>query len=70
MDRREDDLPTELCAVCGEEVDRMELSSHAVVRGRTICTQCARRLGGVYDPESEVWSKAPVLPSALEPRKD
>ncbi len=71
MDRREDEeMPTELCVVCGEEVDRLEPSSHARVKGRIVCRQCSRRLGGAYDPDREDWTKLPALPSALEPRED
>ena len=70
MDRREDATPTELCVVCGEEVELMDPSSHARVQGRTICRQCSHRLGGTYDPEKETWTRAPTVPESLRPRED
>jgi hypothetical protein len=70
MERREDKNTTELCVLCGEEVDVMDASAGARVKGRTLCRQCANRLGGVYDPDREVWSREPKIPESLEPRQD
>jgi hypothetical protein len=70
MDRREDATQTELCVVCGEEVGLTDSSSHARVQGRTICRRCSHRLGGVYDPERETWTRPPKVPESLRPRED
>ncbi len=69
MERREDDA-TELCVVCGEEVDLLDPSSHARVKGRTICRHCSYHLGGKYNSESETWTREPDMPEALKPRED
>jgi hypothetical protein len=70
MDRRDDDRSTELCVLCGEEIDLQDPSTHARVRGRTICRQCSHRLGGAYDPQLEVWTPMPAIPESLKPRED
>ena len=70
MDRRDDTNAMELCALCGEEVDLMDPSSHARTKGRTICRRCSHRLGGAYNPETETWTREPKIPNSLEPRKD
>jgi len=69
MERREESN-TELCAICGEEVDLMDPSSHARVRGRTVCRTCSHRLGGTYDTAREVWTRNPTIPESLKPRDD
>ena len=70
MERKEEESSAELCAVCGEEVDLMDSSTHARVRGRAICRQCALRLGGKFNSEDESWSPLPHLPEGLKPRED
>jgi len=70
MDRREEIGRTEFCVFCGEEVDLGDPAAHAKVRGRTVCSQCARRQGGTFDPESETWVHAPGIPEALLPKED
>jgi len=70
MERREKEAESELCALCGEEVDTMDPAGHARVQGRTLCRDCSRRLGGVYNPEREVWIRPPTLPESLRPRQD
>ena len=70
MDRREDEVVLEMCIFCGEEADLLDAGSHARVRGRTICRNCAARQGGVYNEHSEAWSRLPSLPEPLQPRED
>jgi hypothetical protein len=70
MDRRDEDDTTELCVVCGEEVDLGDASTHARVQGRVICRQCGIKLGGKYNSESESWSPQPKLPPGLKPKAD
>jgi len=70
MDRREAENTSEICNLCGEEVDLLDPSSYARVKGRTFCRSCSHRLGGAYDPAGESWTREPRLPEALEPRED
>jgi hypothetical protein len=69
-DRRDVTGRTELCAICGEEVELGDPSAHAKVRGRTLCNLCAANQGGTWDPEREEWVRPPRLPEALLPRED
>jgi hypothetical protein len=70
MDRRDQEAASELCVICGEEVDLEDPSASARVMGRMLCSGCARRLGGVYNPELEAWTREPRLPEGLTPRED
>ncbi len=70
MDRREEEISTELCVLCGEEVDLLDPAAHTRVRGRAVCRPCAHRLGGHYNPETESWSREPRIPESLQPRQD
>ncbi len=70
MDRREEENTSELCVVCGEEVDLMDPSAYTRAKGRTVCRRCSHRLGGTYNPELEAWTHEPRIPEALKPRED
>jgi hypothetical protein len=70
MERRQNENSSELCVLCGEEVDLLEPSAHARVKGRTLCRQCSQRLGGAYNPELEVWTREPELPESLTPPRE
>jgi len=70
VQEREEERTEELCVICGEAVDLLDASAHAQVKGRTFCRECARKLGGAYNPDQETWTRLPRVPEGLEPRED
>ena len=70
---REEELDeTQVCVVCGEEIDPEDGRDFWVSASTVSCYECARKHGGVYDPELEKWKTPPRLPSieARMPEED
>ncbi len=60
--RERDELDTDLCVVCGEEVDLEDPRSFFRTAAAVACFECARKYGGIYDTVTEKWKVPPRLP--------
>ncbi len=63
--RRTDNDETDVCVVCGEEIDPAEPSNFSLASEDRVCRECARRRGGVFDAAAEDWTAPPrIRPAA------
>ncbi len=60
--RRENDEPSESCAICHEELEGESALDYRVSASTILCHECAKKRGGVYSPEKETWIVPPRLP--------
>jgi hypothetical protein len=63
---------TDVCALCGEELDPQDPRTFGLGTSLLVCYECARSHGGVYDSELENWRVPPHLPhpSSKMPKKE
>ena len=52
---------SEACNVCGEDLDRRDSRNYYISGTTMVCYECARKHGGIFDPETERWKVAPKL---------
>jgi hypothetical protein len=70
MEEERDEAARDACARCGTTVGSVGLErAYAYGLTEVLCYECARTLGGVYDPETEDWSVEPDLTDLPDERR-